>query len=125
VLNRWLLLGLVVLAAGCGTQDSAAYRSIWAELYPATLSPEPTAGTLQGSFFHAAAADTEAAADSGWTAFLTEWEPDENGFEDAMHARFVEWARLERERLRHLERNDSAGAREVEEKLRAIAAEYD
>jgi hypothetical protein len=114
----------VLLITGCGTEDSPPYRSIWAELYPATLRTEPPAGTLQGSFYHAAAADTEAVADSRWSAFLAEWEPDESGFEDATHARFVEWARLEQERLHHLERNDSAGAREVEEELRALAAEY-
>lgn len=122
----WLTLCLFGLLAACGPTAPTEYRSIWAELYPATLSrPESSEGTLQDAFYRAADADTRAEAAARWTAFLDEWDPGPNGFEDGMHARFVGWARLEHERLRHLEQNDTTGARAVEERLRALAAQYD
>lgn len=95
-----LLFGLTACDPG-GTlgETHPAYRSIWSELYPATLQIEYSTDTLQGAFRFAAAAQNPLEAKNRWSKFLTEWDPLNGEFEDAMHANLVAWAKLELRRV--------------------------
>lgn len=123
------LLLLIVSMAACDTgpaPDGPAlpYRSMWAELYPATLHAETPSDTLQGAFRFAATAQTVDEARSRWSDFLSEWDPPNGEFEDAMHANLVTWARLERQRVDVLVA-DPSGLQAVDQQLRALARTYE
>lgn len=124
-----LVLALMTLVA-CTTVDrptgdTQAYRSIWSELFPKTLRRELGQDSLQGAFYFAAAAKSQAAAQERWTKFLSDWAPAHGGFEDAMHARFVTWAELEMQRLQYLKAGDLSEAIAVSGELRGLAAELE
>jgi len=95
-----LLFTLTACDPGGTPGDTAlTYRSMWSELYPATLQIEYSTDTLQGAFHFAAAAQTQLEAQHRWSRFLAEWGPLNGEFEDAMHANLVAWAKLERRRV--------------------------
>lgn len=124
-----MLLLLILALAACGpgpAPDEAAlpYRSMWAELYPAALQAEPPGDTLQGAFRLAAAARTVDEARRLWSNFLSEWDPPDGEFEDAMHAGLVSWARLERRRV-DVFLADPSELAAVDRQLRALAETYE
>jgi len=111
--------------AGAPREDTRAYRSIWAELYPDSLHRELEHGTLQGDFFFAASAGSQAVAEARWAKFLSVWTPENGEFEDAMHANLVTWAELEMQRLEYLKQNNQSATEAVSNELRAIAADFE
>ena len=124
----FLLILLTLLAcnsADAPPEDTLAYRSIWAELYPDSLHRELGHGTLQGAFFFAASAESQAAAEERWAKFLLVWAPENGEFEDAMHANLVTWAELEMERLEYLKQNKKSATEAVSKKLRDLAADFE
>jgi len=106
-------------------EDTLAYRSIWAELYPDSLHRKLGHGTLQGAFFFAASADSQAAAEKRWANFLSVWTPENGEFEDAMHANLVTWAELEMQRLESLKHNRKSATEAVSNTLRDLAADFE
>ncbi len=121
---------VVLLLTGCtsveeSTDITSAYRSVWAELYPDTLAGQHAEGTLYGDFYSAAASDTRIVAERRWEKFLSDWMPGNAAFEDASHARFVNWAKLEIQRLRYLKHKNIAAAETTSKRLRQIAADME
>ena len=120
-----LLTLLACNSADAPLEDTLAYRSMWAELYPDSLHRELSHGTLQGAFFFAAFADSQAAVEERWAKFLSDWTPGNGEFEDAMHANLVTWAELELQRLEYLKQNNKSAAEAVNNKLRDLAADFE
>lgn len=122
-----LTMFLLILQACVTTDDqvieSLAYHSVWSQLYPGSLRRDLPANSLQGEFLVAATAETPEIADERWTKFLSDWEPPDGAYEDAMHARLVDWAKLEMQRLQHLLRRDPSAMEAVTNKLMKLAAE--
>ena len=120
-----LLFSLTACDPGGTPGDTAStYRSMWSELYPATLQIENSTDTLQGGFRFAAAAQTPLEAKNRWSGFLAEWDPPNGEFEDAMHANLVAWAKLERRRVEVLD-DDPAELQLINQQLRALAAQLE
>jgi len=83
-------------------QDTLSpYVSVWAQLNPGVLEIASLPGSLLGEFRAAAKARDDQAARKSWQRFIDEFEPKDGYFEDGMHARLVEWAKMELERLQH------------------------
>ena len=134
VLALWSgLLALAVLT-GAGCADAApqhqpaddarvSYQSVWAALFPDTLTNTGPPGSLQGDFHSAARSRTLAQARTAWAAFLAYHDPPDGFYEDAMHARRCEWARIEVQRLAYLAAGDETAATEQFEKMRQMAQE--
>lgn len=108
-----------------GSAQTVAYRSVWSQLYPASLKQSPDADTMQGCFIHAVSAQTLDVAVKRWSSFLGEWKPQDGQFEDGMHARLVSWAELEMQRTRHLESGNLTSAREVDAELLKFARQME
>lgn len=106
-------------------EDPLAYRSMWAELYPDSLRRELPPDTLQGSFYFAAAAESQATAEERWAKFLSAWRPAHGEFEDGMHAHLVTWAELEMQRLQYLKQKKHSEMEAVNNKLRELAADFE
>lgn len=77
------------------------YVSVWAQLNPEVLEIASSPGSLLGEFRTAAKALDDQAARNGWQRFVDEFEPEDGYFEDGMHARLVDWAKMELVRLHH------------------------
>ena len=125
-----VLLFIVLTLMACNSDDETykdppAYRSMWIELYPDSLRRVLARDTLQGAFYFAAAAESQAAAEQRWAKFLSAWAPDHGEFEDAMHAHLVTWAELEMQRLDYLKQNEHSAMQAVSDKLRELAAEIE
>lgn len=109
---RTLFFLLVVTLLGCGqallpAQDELTpYVSVWAQLNPEVLDTAASPGSLQGEFHAAAKARDDQAARKSWQLFVDEFEPKDGYFEDGMHARLVEWAKMELVRLQHRASSD-------------------
>ena len=112
---RWswaLFFWLVVVTLGCVPALSPAqdeltpYVSVWAQLNPEVLEIASSPGSLQGEFRAAAKARDDQAARKSWQRFVDEFDPKDGYFEDGMHARFVEWAKMELVRLQHRASSD-------------------
>lgn len=112
---RWswaLFFWLVVVTLGCVPALSSAqdeltpYVSVWAQLNPEVLEIASSPGSLQGEFRAAAKARDDQAARKSWQRFVDEFDPKDGYFEDGMHARFVEWAKMELVRLQHRASSD-------------------
>jgi len=106
-------------------EDTLAYRSIWIELYPDSMRSKLSEDTLQGAFYFAAAANTQATAEQRWAKNLSAWGPAHGEFEDAMHANLVTWADLEMQRLQYLKQKNPTAVKAVNDKLLKLAAEYE
>ena len=121
-----VLLTLVGCAAVEKSADVAsAYRSVWAELYPDTLAKQHAEGTLYGDFYHAATSQTQTIAERRWERFLSDWTPANGEFEDASHARFVNWAKLEKQRLQYLKQENISAAEMTRRELRQTAVDIE
>lgn len=102
-----LLVSLVVAVLGCFPALSIAqdeltpYVSVWAQLNPEVLESPSSMGSLQGEFLTAAKARSDHVALRSWQRFVEEFDPKDGYFEDGMHARLVEWAKMELVRMRH------------------------
>jgi hypothetical protein len=94
-------------------------------LYPDSLHRELPKDTLQGAFYFAAGASTQAVAKQRWANFLSMWKPADGEFEDAMHANLFTWADLEMQRLKYLKQNNHTAVKAVNDKLHELAAEYE
>ncbi|MDX2505041.1 MAG: hypothetical protein QNL62_11290 [Gammaproteobacteria bacterium] len=112
---RWnwaLFFWLVVAVFGCVPALSPAqdeltpYVSVWAQLNPEVLETASSPGSLQGEFRTAAKVRGDQAARRSWQRFVDEFDPKDGFFEDGMHARLVEWAKMELVRLQHRARGD-------------------
>ncbi len=77
------------------------YVSVWAQLNPEVLETASSPGSLQGEFRAAAKARDDQSARKSWQRFVDDFEPKDGYFEDGMHARLVEWAKMELVRLQH------------------------
>jgi hypothetical protein len=83
-------------------QDTpGSYLSVWAQLNPEVLEIASSPGTLLGEFRAAAKVRDDQTAASSWQRFVDEFDPQDGYFEDGMHARLVEWAKMELVRLHH------------------------
>ena len=111
-LIRALFFLLAVTVLACNTvqlpaQDELTpYVSVWAQLNPEVLEIESSPGSLLGEFRAAAKARDDQAARKSWQRFVDEFDPKDGYFEDGMHARFVEWAKMELVRLQHRASSD-------------------
>jgi hypothetical protein len=133
--DRGSLLGwaLVVLGTvlGCTSQTaisqngSGPYVSVWAQLYPESLKKTLVSGSLLGEFTAAAKARDELTALERWESFLDEFEPEDGYFEDAMHVRLVEWARMELVRLQLRLSGDHEAEDALIAKMRRVAESMD
>jgi hypothetical protein len=107
-----LLVSLVVAVLGCipalsfAQDELTPYVSVWAQLNPEVLESPSSPGSLQGEFRTAAMVGGDLAARRGWQRFVEEFDPKDGYFEDGMHARLVEWAKMELVRLQHRARGD-------------------
>jgi hypothetical protein len=79
----------------------APYISVWAQPNPDVLEIASSPGSLLGEFRAAAKARDDQAAVNSWQRFVNEFNPEDGYFEDGMHARLVEWAKMELVRLHH------------------------
>ena len=125
-----LLVWAALFVIACQTVDdgraqTVAYRSVWNQLYPASLKQSPDADSLQSRFIHAASAQTLDVAIKRWSSFLGEWRPQNGQFENGMQARLVSWAELEMQRTRHLETGNLTAAREVEAELLKFSSQME
>jgi hypothetical protein len=112
----WCLL-LVLVACAASLPDHA---SCWSELVPEpAVAAAP--GTLRGDFEAAARVRGLEASIVAWQAFLAAHDPGEQGYEDAIHARLVNWARDELRRAEALRRGDDEAAARIEAALRRRA----
>ena len=102
-----LLVSFVVAVLGCfpalsiAQDERTPYVSVWAQLNPEVLESPSSTGSLQGEFLTAAKARSDQVALSSWQRFVEEFDPKDGYFEDGMHARLVEWAKMELVRMRH------------------------
>lgn len=117
--GRSLACCLLLTLSACAAPQ-AEHTSLWSE-----LAPEPAVaaapGTLRGDFEAAARTQGMDAAISAWRDFLAAYGADESGYEDAMHARLVSWARDELRRAEALRRGDVEAAARIEAVLRRRA----
>ncbi|MCB1908525.1 MAG: hypothetical protein KDH15_14240 [Rhodocyclaceae bacterium] len=121
-----LVLGLAACTgSGHTVRGEDAYRSVWASLFPPSPSPDGGRSPLQQDFASAASSVSQAEAMERWTRFLSDWAPADGQFEDGMQARLVNWAELERERLRYLMRGEDSAAESVSRELHGIATEFE
>ena len=106
----FFLVAVTVLACNSAlslAQDRLTpYVSVWAQLNPEVLEIESTSGSLLGEFRAAAKARDDQAARKSWRRFVDEFDPKDGYFEDGMHARFVERAKMELVRLQHRASSD-------------------
>ena len=79
----------------------APYVSVWAQLNPDVPEITSSPGSLLGEFRAAAKARNDQEAVNSWQRFISEFDPQDGYFEDGMHARLVEWAKMELVRLHH------------------------
>ena len=111
-LFRALLFLLAVTALGCletpapEKQATDPYVSVWAQLNPDVFESENSPGSLLGEFREVAKVRDDQAALNSWQQFLKEFNPQDGYYEDGMHARFVEWAKMEVVRLQHRANGD-------------------
>ena len=120
-----LLFSLTACDPGGTPGDTAStYRSMWSELYPATLQIEYSTDTLQGAFRFAAAAQTPLEAKNRWSRFLTQWDPANGEFGDGMHANLVAWAKLEQRRA-DVFVDDPAELQLINRQLRTLAVQLE
>ncbi len=112
-----LFFGLAVTLLACNpallpAQDERTpYVSVWAQLNPEVLGTSDSPGSLQGEFRAAAKARNDQAARKSWQRFVDEFDPKDGYFEDGMHARLVEWAKMELVRLQHRSSGDAEAER--------------
>jgi hypothetical protein len=93
-------------------QDALApYVSVWAQLNPEVFETVDSPGSLLGEFRAAAKAGDDQTARKDWQRFVDDFDPQDGFFEDGMHARFVEWAKMELVRLQHRASGDLAAER--------------
>lgn len=124
------LVFILLSLTACNSDDMAVedplvYRSMWIELYPDSLRRELAQNTLQGAFYFAAAAESQAVAEERWAKFHSAWAPAHGEFEDAMHAHLVNWAELEMQRLYYQKQKKQSAMQAVSDKLRELAAEFE
>jgi len=106
-LIRALFFWLAATVLACNpallpAQDALApYVSVWAQLNPEVLEIASSPGSLLGEFRAAAKARDDQVAAKSWQQFVDEFDPEDGYFEDGMHARLVEWAKMELVRLHH------------------------
>jgi hypothetical protein len=109
-----LLVALVVAVLGyvpalsLAQDELTPYVSVWAQLNPEVLESPSSPGSLQGEFRAAAKMGGDQLALRSWQRFVDEFDPKDGYFEDGMHARLVEWAKMELVRLQHRARGDVA-----------------
>lgn len=107
-----LLVSLLVAVLGyvpalsLAQDELAPYVSVWAQLNPEVLESPSSPGSLQGEFRAAAKMRGDQLALGSWQRFVDEFDPKDGYFEDGMHARLVEWAKMELVRLQHRARGD-------------------
>ena len=107
-----LLVSLVVVVLGyvpalsLAQDELTPYISVWAQLNPEVLESPSSPGSMQGEFRAAAKARGDQVAFRSWQRFVEEFDPKDGYFEDGMHARLVEWAKMELVRLQHRARGD-------------------
>jgi hypothetical protein len=108
VLFYWFVVAVLgyVPALSLAQDELAPYVSVWAQLNPGVLNAANSPGSLQGEFRAAAKARGDQAARRSWQRFVDEFDPKDGYFEDGMHARLVEWAKMELVRLQHRARGD-------------------
>lgn len=102
-----------------------AYKSVWAELYPATLESGQSAAPMFRDFYEAAKSQRLRTAKRRWQQFEEKYGPVDGGFEDASQERLWKWAELELKRCEYLLDKDSAKAVGMERALKNYAAEQD
>ncbi len=123
-------LFFVVGNAAIAQNGGTGYQSVWASLYPATLTPT-TNGTGQPirlspvfrDFYAAAASKRLETASKRWKSFAEKHDPGDGDFEDAVQEKFWKWAKLELQRCNHLQANDLAAAAKVEKALKIMGAD--
>jgi hypothetical protein len=106
-------------------EETLAYRSVWAELYPKSLERDLNPKTLQGAFNFAAAAKSRSEAEQRWTQFLSNWKPENGEYEDAMQANLLRWGELEMQRLESLSHNNPSATEAANNRLRSLAAGFE
>lgn len=104
-----------IIVLGIDPATPADYKPLWPDL--STLPDKAEAGSLTDEFAHAARAATPAQAVERWSAFLKARDPKSGDFEDAVHRRYVLWARFEL--MRALYR--AGKAEEADELARTLA----
>lgn len=99
----WVALTMLVCCpALLSAQDELRpYVSVWAQLNPEVFESADSPGSLMGEFRAAAKAGDDQTARNGWQRFVDDFDPQDGFFEDGMHARFVEWAKMELVRLHY------------------------
>jgi len=104
----WLVVAVLgyVPALSLAQDELTPYVSVWAQLNPEVLESPSSPGSLQGEFRAAAKVRGDQAARRSWQRFVEEFDPKDGYFEDGMHARLVEWAKMELVRLQHRARGD-------------------
>lgn len=108
-----LLFWAVVTGIAChpvisSAQDPAQpYLSVWAQLNPEVFEAMTQPGSLMGEFQAAARTRDEQSAMRNWQQFVDEFDPEDGYYEDGMHVRLVEWAKMELVRLQHRASGDS------------------
>lgn len=129
VMLRWQFLllalpvGLLLLSAchSTSTHEEKQYRSVWAEVYPDSKAPKTVPGSIQQDFFLCVQADSLEDAEKKWAGFLSRHAPQDGFYEDAVHARYVEWAQGEMERIRLLQNEDAEGEQRLVEKMMKLS----
>ena len=106
-LVRVLIVWFAIAGLGCTEtsppeqQSLAPYVSVWAQLNPNVFEMANSPGSLLGEFHAAAKTRDDQTARDSWQRFIDEFDPTDGYFEDGMHARLVEWAKMELVRLQH------------------------
>ena len=124
-----LIVGAVIVGQGCAnggpsTEERVVtpYVSVWLLLYPESSQNTAATGSLRGDFNSAANAGNDQAAYDRWHQFLQAYDPKDGVFEDGMHVRLVEWARMEVVRLDHRAAGDAEAERAQIEAMRRSAS---
>ena len=99
----WLAVAVFACnpALSAAQDELAPYVSVWAQLNPEVFERPVSPGSLQGEFRAAAKSRNDQTARRNWQRFVDEFDPKDGYFEDGMHARLVEWAKMELVRLQH------------------------
>lgn len=126
IVLRWKFLLLLTASMGlfllnACTDESKQYRSVWAEVYPESKAPKLSPGSIQEDFFQCVQARSLADAEKKWTGFLSRHVPQDGFYEDAVHIRYVEWAKGEMERIRLLQNGDAEGEQRLVEKMMQLS----
>ena len=117
----FICLLLLIACNSTSTDEESQYRSVWTEVYPESSAPKVSPGSIQEDFFLCVQADSLQDAENKWTGFLSRHVPQDGFYEDAVHIRYVEWAKGEMERIRLLQNGDAEGEQRLVEKMMQLS----